>query len=106
MAELRQAGLAEEQVAVLLEIYKEIREAEENGKGNGSKKAAAQNQELPAEAAVNAGSASQQAGMAGQKAGGLALGVISRLLTVLQLMYQVGRRCSSPRLFFPGCLPS
>ena len=86
MAELRQAGLAEEQVAALLEIYKEMREAEE---GDGGKKSAAQNQETPAEAAGDAACTSQQAGMAGQKVGGLALGVISRLLTVLQLMYQV-----------------
>lgn len=88
MAELRQAGLAEEQVAALLEIYREMREAEETGKGEG-KKGAAQNPEQAAENGPNPASASQQAGLAGQKVGGLALGVISRLLTVLQLMYEV-----------------
>ena len=88
MAELRQAGLAEEQVAALLEIYREMREAEESSKGEGKKglpnpEQTTANVDAPA-------TATQNASMAGQKVGGLALGVISRLLTVLQLMYEVG----------------
>ncbi|KAK9837585.1 hypothetical protein WJX74_000931 [Apatococcus lobatus] len=89
MAELRQAGLAEEQVAALLEVYRQMREAEENGQGEG-KKGAAPNPAQAAEIPEDTASATQKAGMAGQKVGGLALGVISRLLTVLQLMYEAG----------------
>ncbi|KAK9863411.1 hypothetical protein WJX84_010706 [Apatococcus fuscideae] len=91
MAELRQAGLAEEQVGALLEIYKEMREAEEGSKNENGKKGPNQSHEQAKEAAVSdAAATSQQAGVASQKVGGLALGVISRLLTVLKLMYEAG----------------
>ena len=79
MEELRQAGLDVEGVEALLKLYNEVRAEEEKARENKEKEAAA----LP-----DAARPSQKS--EALKIGGLAHGIISRLLTTLKLMHDVG----------------
>ncbi|KAL0027241.1 hypothetical protein WJX77_006278 [Trebouxia sp. C0004] len=81
LAELSEAGLSEEKVEVLWDLYSEARQAQEDRSGAGGG-AGAQGGVRPA-AATQATQGSGRVGM-------FALGVLSRLLTVLRLMYSAG----------------
>ncbi|KAK9806231.1 hypothetical protein WJX72_006639 [[Myrmecia] bisecta] len=87
MAELKEAGLGQEEVEVLWQLYNEAR-AEED-KANQQSKAAGQQGGAAAEGAEQAPAAGASVGT-GLRVGGLTLGVLSRLLTVLRLMYAAG----------------
>lgn len=79
MEELRQANLDEEGILVLQKLYNEVRAEEEKAKENREKEAAA-----ASEAAARPSQVPEAL-----KIGGLAHGVISRLLTTLMLMHEV-----------------
>ena len=78
MEELRQAGLDEEGVEALQKLYNEVRAEEEKARENKEKEAAA----LPEAARPSQKSEAL-------KIGGLAHGIISRLLITLKLMHDV-----------------
>ena len=91
MEELRQAGLDEEGVALLQKLYGEAKAEEEkqrDGKENRGE-----------------GEAAAASGETSMKMGGLANGVISRLVTTLSLMHEVSPS-SAFGLSFPPFLPS
>ena len=73
LEELREAGLNEEQVELLWDLYLRARAEEERGASRGG---------AGADAAAAGGSK-------GARLGGMSLGVISRLLITLHLMYKV-----------------
>lgn len=78
MEELRQAGLDEEGVEALQKLYNEVRAEEEKARESKEKEAAA----LPEAARPSQKSEAL-------KIGGLAHGIISRLLITLKLMHDV-----------------
>lgn len=75
MKELHAAGLSEEQVDTLWDLYQEARKAQEDWAGGNAGQPQA--------------TGATQAAQASGKVGMFALGVLSRLLTVLKLMYSV-----------------
>ena len=78
LAELSEAGLSEEKVEVLWDLYTEARQAQEDRSGVGAAPQGGQ----PA--------GPTQGTQGSGRVGMFALGVLSRLLTVLRLMYSVG----------------
>lgn len=80
LAELSEAGLSEEKVEVLWDLYSEARQAQEDRSGAGGA-AGAQGGVQPA--------GPTQATQGSGRVGMFALGVLSRLLTVLRLLYSV-----------------
>ena len=91
LAELEEAGLGAIQVDQLWDLYTEARRLQEEWSG---------------EAAANEGQA-QPAGPTqntqANRAGVFALGVLSRLLTVLQLMYSVSQTISASKQQTHSC---
>ena len=85
LEELRQAGLDAEGIDGLQKLYSEVRAEEDRGKE-------AQNQGPGSEGGAEPPRPSQRG--APLKLGGLATGVISRLLTTLKLIYDVSRPLS------------
>ena len=78
LAELSEAGLSEEKVEMLWDLYSEARQAQEDKSGGGNAPGVGAPPGQPAGTT-----------QAGEGAGMFALGVLSRLLTVLRLMYAV-----------------
>ena len=80
-AELSEAGLSEDKVEMLWDLYSEARQAQEDRSGGGG----------GAGAGVQGGQppGPTQATQGAGRVGMFALGVLSRLLTVLRLMYSV-----------------
>lgn len=81
LAELSEAGLSEEKVEMLWDLYSEARQAQEDRSGAGKGVGA------PTGQPAGTPQATEGAGRVGM----FALGVLSRLLTVLRLMYAVSR---------------
>ena len=81
LAELSEAGLSEEKVEMLWDLYSEVRQAQEDKSGVGG---AAGVGAPPGQPAITT-----QVGEGAGRVGMFALGVLSRLLTVLRLMYAV-----------------
>lgn len=84
LAELSEAGLSEEKVEMLWDLYSEARQAQEDKSGVGGAAG------VGALAGQPAGTT--QAVEGAGRVGMFALGVLSRLLTVLRLMYAVSRQ--------------
>ena len=81
LAELSEAGLSEEKVEMLWDLYSEARQAQEDKSGGGGAAGVA----APAGQPAGTTQTVEGAGRVGM----FALGVLSRLLTVLRLMYAV-----------------
>lgn len=81
LAELSEAGLSEQKVEMLWDLYSEAKQAQEDRSGGGG----------GAGTIIQGGQAPgpTQATQGAGKVGMFALGVLSRLLTVLRLMYSV-----------------
>lgn len=89
LAELSEAGLSEGKVEMLWDLYSEARQAQEDRSGGGAGAGVASN--LPARPTQGV----EGAGRVGM----FALGMLSRLLAVLRLMYAVSLLVASAQSF-------